>query len=123
MAAPSLSQSGVSTVTLSVASTFPSRDPKAMNQFSGISDDNTIRVASLGPPRKTLEVQFRQLNSIDVTALDAFFDNALVNWGLFPFTYTDEEGTGHNVHNLSPLFSPERVSDDNFTLNLVFTVV
>lgn len=123
MPAPILSKVGVPTVTLSVASTFPGREPITMNQFTGISDDNTVRVASLGPPRRTLEVKFEQLTDLDIASLEVFFASSVVNWGLNEFSYTDENSTVWTVRYLSPSFSPERVSDGNYSLNMVFTVV
>jgi hypothetical protein len=89
----------------------------------GVSDDNTIRVFSLGPPKKTLEVVFAQLSRQDITDVLAFFNNPLVNWGLFPFFYIDEESVSHTVRLLQPEFSPVEVSDDNINLTLVFTEV
>lgn len=123
MAAPSLSKTGVTTVNFSKASTFPSGDPLTINQFVGVSDDNTIRVFSLGEPKQTLEVIFEQLTVSDIVAIKAFFNNPLVNWGVNSFTYTDEDSTAHTVRYLQPTFDPQVVSDDSVSLTLVFTVV
>ena len=122
MAAPQFSKAGVTSVNLSKASTFPSADPLRINQFVGISDDNTIRVFSLGPPKQSLLVVFEQLSLTDITAITAFFNNPLVNWGVNSFIYTDEVLTGHTVRFLQPEFNPQQVSDDSYTLTLIFTV-
>lgn len=122
MAAPTLSKTGVTTVTLSKASIFPDRSPKTINQFTGISDNNTIRVASLGPPKQSFEVQFDQLTQQDITNIDAFFNDPLVNWGVNSFTWTDENGLATVVRMLMTEFDPEGQSEDNFSLTLVFTV-
>jgi len=122
MAAPSLSKTGVTTVNLTKASTFPSSDPLTMNQFVGVSDDNTIRVYSLGLPKRSLNVVFEQLTPQDITDLEAFFNNSLVNWGVNSFTYTNELGEAITVRYLQPVFDPQQVSDENFALSLTFTV-
>ena len=122
MAAPTLSKSGVTTVTLSKASVFPGSSPKTINQFSGVSDNNTIRVASLGPAKKSFEIQFEQLTEADVVAVEAFFEDPLINWGVGSFTWTDEDGNPTVVRNLMTEFDPVEQSQDNWQLNLVFTV-
>jgi hypothetical protein len=122
MAAPTLSKSGVTTVTFSKASVFPGSSPRTINQFTGISDDNTIRVASLGPAKQSFEVVFEQLTSADITAVTAFFENPLVNWGVNEFTWTDEDGVATGVRFLQTEFDPREDSEDNWTLALVFTV-
>lgn len=123
MAAPSLSKAGVTTMTFTKASTFPSAEPLTINQFVGVSDDNTIRVFSLGVPKRTLTVIFEQLTPFDITDLEAFFNDPLVNWGVNSFTYTDETGNARTVRYLQPTFDPEQVSDENYSLTMVFTVV
>lgn len=122
MAIPTLSKTGVTTVQLSKASTFPSAEPLTPNQFVGVSDDNTIRVFSLGPAKQNLNVIFEQLTLTDVNAIIAFFVDSLINWGVNSFTYTDEESTAFTVRFLQPIFDPQQVSDDNFSLNLTLTV-
>lgn len=123
MAIPILSKTGVTTVNLSKASTYPSSTPLTMNQFVGVSDDNTVRVFSLGTAKRTVNVVFEQLTAADITLLEAFFTDPLINWGVGQFQYTDEAGTVFNVRFLQPIFDPQEVSDDNFSLTLVFTVV
>ena len=123
MAKPFLAQPGVPVVEISRAATFPGIEPFTINQVVGISDDNTIRVFSLGTAKQTLEVIFAQLNRVDIANILAFFQNPLVNWGLKSFQYNDEVGTVHIVRLLQPEFSPVEISDDNFNLALVFTIV
>lgn len=122
MALPTLSKSGVTTVVLSRASTFPGTEPLTINQVVGISDSNVIRVFSLGVPKETLEVVFAQLDTADITNIKAFFNDPLVNWGVFSFQYTDEVGTIHTVRFLQPEFAPVAIADNNFNLTLIFTV-
>jgi len=122
MAAPTLSKSGVTTVTFSKASTFPGSSPRTINQFTGISDDNTIRVASLGPAKQSFEVIFEQLTELDIDAVTTFFEDPLVNWGVFSFTFTDEDGVATIVRFLQTEYDPQEVSQDNWSLALVFTV-
>ena len=93
-----------------------------MNQFVGVSDSNTIRVYSLGLPKRSLNVVFEQLTPQDITDLEAFFNNSLVNWGVNSFTYTNELGEATTVRYLQPVFDPQQVSDENFALSLTFTV-
>lgn len=123
MAQPTFSKSGVTTVTLSRASTFPGSSPLTINQVVGVSDDNTVRVFSLGPAKRTLEVIFEQLAATDIANLEAFFTNPLVNWGVNNFVYTDEVGTAHTVRFLQPEFAPQESSDNNYSLTLVLTEV
>ena len=123
MAKPTFTKLGVPTVTLSRAATFPSVDPIIMNQFIGVSDNNVIRVASLGPARQILSVELEQLNALDITNLTAFFRNPLINWGLNSFNYTDSAGIMHTVRYLQSDFSPQLTSDDNYSLNLTLTVI
>jgi len=123
MALPTLSKAGVTTVVISKAPTFPGAEPLTMNQFVGVSDDNTIRVFSLGPAKRTLQLVFEQLTTLDRVNIEAFFNNLLVNWGVNDFTYTDENGTATIVRNLQPEFAPQLLSDDNWSVTLVFTVV
>lgn len=123
MALPTFSKSLVPTVTLSRGSTFPSSRPLVINQVTGVSDNNTIRVFSLGPPRETLELQFEQLTTADIENLKDFFNDSLVNWGLNTFTYTDEDGVAHVVRILQTELSPLEVAPDNVSLGLVLTKV
>lgn len=122
MAKPFLSKTGVTSVFLSKASTFPSGSPLTPNQFVGVSDANTVRVFSLGVPKRQLEVIFQQLTSTDITALENFFNNSLVNWGVNSFTYTDEDATAWTVRFIQPVFDPQLVSDNNYNLQVTFTV-
>lgn len=122
MAFPTFSKTGVTTVALSKGSTFPSGTPLTPNQFVGVSDANSVRVYSLGLPKRQLEAVFEQLTRNDVTALEAFFNDPLVNWGVGTFTFTDEDSTAWTVRFLQPVFDPRQVSDNNFALTLTFTV-
>jgi len=122
MAAPTLSKSGVTTVTFSKASIFPGSSPRTINQFTGISDDNTIRVASLGPAKQSFEVQFEQLTEVDIDNVTTFFEDPLINWGVFQFTFTDEDSVATSVRFLQTEFDPQEVSQDNWSLTLIFTV-
>lgn len=120
---PTLSKSGVTTVTLSRGSIFPSAEPYIPNQFVGVSDSNVVRTAVLGDARQILEVPFAQLTSADITNLRNFFQNSLINWGENSFTYTDEDSNSFTVKYIQPMFKPERDSSGNFSITLVFTVL
>lgn len=122
MARPTFQKTGVTTVVTSKASTFPSGTPLTPNQFVGVADDNTIRVFSLGTARRHLQVVLQQLTSTDIANLEGFFTDPLVNWGVNSFTYTDEDSTSYTVRFLQPVFDPQQVSDNNFNLQLTFTV-
>jgi len=123
MALPTLSKNNVTTLTLSRGSTFPSSRPLVLNQVTGVSDNNTIRVFSLGPPRQTLELIFEQLTQSDIDGIVSFFDNPLVNWGVNSFTYTDEDGVGHITRFLQTELAPQEVAPNNYSLSMVFTKV
>ncbi len=116
----SFSKVGFTTVTLSKANVYPKVLPKVLNQFVGISDDNTIRVAILGPPIQTIPLQFRQLSSIDRDALDAFF--TAIEYS-DEFVFTDAGGTPHTVRLLEPNFALPEVFDDNVQFDCVLTKV
>lgn len=124
MANPTLSKSGVTTVTLTSGSTYPSGDVHIPNQFIGVPDSNQgIRTASLGPARRIIPVVFEQLNRNDRANMLAFFSNPLINWALNSFIYTDEDGVASTVKFLEPEFQMPEISDDNVSLTMNFTVL
>ena len=123
MALPTLSKAGVPTVTLSRANVFPNVRPKVLNQFVGVSDDNTIRVASVGPPLTTIVLKFEQLTNTDRASIEAFFANALINYGQFSFTFTDAASNAYTVRFLEPQLALPEVTDENVQFDLVLTVV
>lgn len=125
MALPQLSQSGVSIspVTLSRAEIFPSNEPLVLNQFVGVSDANTIQVVVIGPPLETIALQFDLLTAQDNANIRTFFADPLVNYGQFPFTYIDAEGTSHTVRWLEPQIVLPQESDGNYSWEPVFTKV
>lgn len=118
---PSFSKPGVMTVTLSRGSLFPRVQPKVLNQFVGISDDNTIRVAVIGPPLETIPLEFKQLTVTDKALIEAFF--SAINYGASEFVYMDEMGVGHAVRYLEPTLALPEVSEDNVEFTLMLTKV
>lgn len=120
---PTFSKAGVTTVTLSSGATFPYNDPRIPNQFVGVSDDNTIRVAVLGSPRKVLVIPFEQLTATDKAAIIGFLENPLVNYAQASFTYTDEDGVAATVRFLQPELSLPEQSKTVASGTLTLTVV
>lgn len=123
MAAPIFDKTGVPAVTFTRARTYPVGDTWVPNQFVGVSDANTIRVASLGSPRQLIGMTFDQLDRSDRTALLAFFQNPKVNWGLYSFTLTDEDSNSYTVKFLEPEFRMPEETDDNVSLTITLTVL
>lgn len=118
---PTFSKTGVPTFTFSSESVFPFRRSRFPNQIVGVSDTNTIRVASLGTPRFLYQVQWLQLEAIDITGLDAFFSNPLINDGLFSFTWTDELGINRTVQWLEPELDYNELSATTVQLTMTLT--
>lgn len=125
MALPQLVKVGVSVspVVLSRSAIFPHINPIVLNQFVGVSDANTVQVAVIGAPLKTLSRQFQQLTPVDAANVLAFFEDPLVNFGQFEFTYIDTAGTSHNVRYLEPQLVLPEDSDENFSWDVVLTKV
>lgn len=118
-----LSRSGVTSVTFSRATTFPSSQPRVPNQFIGISDDDTVRAASISTARRIITLEFQQLSKLDRTNLEAFFEDPGINWALNSFTLTTEFGTQFTVRFLESEFVMPDISEDNVSLSLNLTVV
>lgn len=113
------SKDGVTTVILSQEPTYPRTLPKTHNRFIGVSDDNSIQVANIGPSLQTIPLQFRQLTRVDGDNLDAFFTEV----GASEFTYTDNDGAEYQVQNLDPTFAVPEVSFDNVQFEVILTRV
>jgi len=99
---------------------FPSSTPIVTNQFVGISDDNTIRVASISGPVKAMPLQFRQLSRTQRDALIGFFE-AIDYSG--EFTYTDHLGTEHLVRMLESTLAFPEISANNVQFDCTLTKV
>jgi hypothetical protein len=123
MPLPTFSKVGVTTVTFSQPPVFPAADPLVLNQFVGVSDFNTIKVASIGPPLRTLNLRFEELTRTDKANLEAFFANPLVNYGQGSFTYTDHIGIARTVQFLDQQLAMPEVSDNNVSAEFVLTVL
>jgi len=125
MALPQLVKAGVSVspVTLTRAPVYPRVEPVILNQFVGVSDANTIQVAVVGAPLKTLALQFQQLTPLDAANILAFLEDPLVNFGQNPFTYIDSLEVSHPVRWLEPQLALPEESDENFSWEPVFTKV
>ena len=123
--AVTFTKTGVTTVTFSAATTYPSTaDGRfVMNQFVGLSDDDTPKVASLNSPRQLITLEFEDLTRQDRINLLAFMNNPLVNWGVNSFTLTNEVGNVYLVRFLEPEFVMPEESDDNVSLSMTLTVV
>lgn len=120
---PTLSKAGVATVTFSRANVYPHVMPRILNQFVGISDDNTIRVAKVGPPLQTIVLGFEQLTRDDRDHLEAFFSDPLIDYGLYTFQFTNHLGVVYDVRYLEPQFSLPEVTDNNVRFQLILTIV
>ena len=123
MANPTLSKTGVPTVTLSRAPVFPLVDTQIPLQFTGFSDSGIPFVATIGRPRRIITLNFEQLTELDRTNILAFLENNLVNFGQNSFTYTDHDGQATEVRFLDEQVSLPVVSADNVTWQVTFTVV
>lgn len=123
MPLPQFVKSGVPTVELSRVSGFPDVEPLVLNQFVGVSDANTVKVASLGPPMGTIVLQFKQLTRTDRANIYAFFDHPLVNYGRNAFTFIDNFGVSHSVQYLEPQLALPLVSKENVSFDLILTKV
>ncbi len=123
MANPIFSKTGVTSVTLSKSNLYPNVQPLVLNQFVGISDANTVRVASIGDPLRTIVLVFEQLTRTDRDALEAFFADPLVNYGEFSFTFTDASSTVYVVQFLEPALALPEVTDNNVKFEMILTIV
>jgi hypothetical protein len=123
MALPTLSKGGVTTVTFSRSNVYPSVSPKVLNQFVGISDANTIRVASVGPPLQSIVLHFELLTREDRDNIETFFADSLVNYGQNTFQFTDANETVHNCRFLDTQLALPEVTDDNVSFELTLTKV
>lgn len=120
MSLPTFSKVDVTTVTFSKANVYPIVSPRTLNQFVGISDNNTIRVAVLGPPLEVILLQFRQLTRDDRSNLIAFFE--AIDYS-DEFTYTDTVGAPFTVRLLEPNFTLPEVVDNNVSFDITLTKV
>ena len=123
MSLPTFSKTGVSTVVLSNGNVYPHVLPRILNRFVGVSDNNTIRVSTVGPPLQTIVLEFQQLTRDDKDALESFFEDSLVNFGSEVFTFTDTNGTEHTVQYLEPQLAFPEITDNNVAFEMVLTKV
>ena len=119
---PTFSKSGVSTVTLSRVNVYPNVKPRVLNQFVGISDANTIKVAVVGKPLQTILLEFQQLTLEDRDNLEVFFTDPLINFGQSPFTYTDFAGVPYTVRYIEPQFALPETTDNDVAFELILTI-
>lgn len=125
MANPTFTKSGVSVspLVLSRDALMPFVRPRVLNQFVGVSDANTVKVASVGAPLETIVIQFAQLTRTDRDNIIAFLADPLVNYGENSFTYTDSDGVSSTVRFLDTELALPEDSDNNVSWELVLTKV
>lgn len=123
MASPTLSKTGVTTVTFSRANVYPHVMPRILSQFVGVSDANTVRVAKVGPPLQTIVLDFEELTVEDREAIEAFFTDPLIDFGMYTFQFTDRNGVVYNVRYLEPQFALPEVTHDNVKFEMILTIV
>jgi hypothetical protein len=123
MPLPQFIKAGVETVTVSRLNTFPAANPKVLNQYVGISDANTVKVAVFGTPLGSIPLTWEGLTQTDLNNLTAFFEDPRVNYGKNPFTFMDSLGVSHTVQYLEPQWAPMKSSANNGQLNIILTVV
>lgn len=121
MSAPTLSKSGVSTVTFTNGRAYPVVEPLEPIQVIGESDDGSVVVANLGNDIQYIDVSILGVPLSDVTALKAFLQDSLVNWSLNTFTWTDEGSSAYTVRYWGPFpLNPPRVAYGLY--NIQFTL-
>lgn len=123
MALPRFEKAGVAPVTLSRANVRPKVSPRVFNRFVGISDANTVKVATVGPPLQSITLSFRQLSETDRKNVEDFLSHPFVNWGAETFQFIDADGVSHNVKFLEPQYADPEVSADNVSIDLILTKV
>jgi hypothetical protein len=103
MALPTLSKTGVTTFTFPVERTliggYRPIDPR---QLSGETASGSVLVVDLGQA-ESVECHFEDIPTADVTLLYAFFEDALIRWGRYTFTWTDELGATQTVRYWPPM--------------------
>ena len=122
MPLPTLTKTGVTTVTFSKGRAFAIDTTETPNQLIGESDDNTLVVADLGNEAKELGGTWTRLPLADINAVLAFFEHANVRFGKNTVTWTDEAGTASTVRLIDTVIRHTQVASGLHDLTLRFRV-
>jgi hypothetical protein len=119
MAAITFVKSGVTTVTLSVAPDLPATAPKRPRQLIGRSESGLYQVVSQSVADQEFNLVFSEMPSADHDAIQAFLEDALINYSEHAFTYTDVDAASHQVRFLDGEFPAPRVAPGLYRVSLV----
>jgi len=100
MALPSLSKSGVTTMTFSRGDAYPRPQLGDDGQLIGESEAGTIRIATLRAPVEFITLNFAgqtRIPTADYVALKAFLQDPLINFRANTFTFTDVDASTATV--------------------------
>jgi hypothetical protein len=110
------SKTGYSTVTLSVAPSFPYSRRVQPRQRVGRNEAGTVQVGTLGTPDTFYELRFESLPAADVSALEAFFD--ALKWQADTFIWTDHDATARPARLWDTDLAISQLAPDCFDVTL-----
>jgi hypothetical protein len=121
MPLPTLSKSGVTTVTFSKGRAFAVAHDEIPTQILGETDDPaTVVVADLGAEAREFGGTWTRLPLADVQAVLTFFRHTNVRWSKNTITWTDEAGTATTVRLLLSSLRYVQVASGLYDLTLHF---
>ena len=118
MSLPILRQAGRSDVQLSRAYTYPINKSGRAHQVQARRGDGTPQVAKIATGERHWSLLYRQLTQTDYNAVLAFFEDPLVDYMMFPWTFVDIDDVSYSVHYLQPTVEMVEVSQGNFDWRL-----
>jgi len=118
MGMPTFSKAGVTTWTAEKGESVPYSRTPIPRQVHTESEDGTDQVSNLGSLTYQIPLRFKNVSVSNYNDLVSFFSNALVNWSVNTFTYTDSASAGHTVR-LAPLSFQYSVSANQVTVSMM----
>ena len=98
MALPTFTKTSVTTFTFEKGRYLPVNSPINPNQDIGIGGGGAVKVVNHGTAEQLYEIVINNVSSTNRDALLTFLQDALVNYTLNTFTFTEEDGaTTHTV--------------------------
>jgi hypothetical protein len=123
MSFPTFSVSSGPTVVLSRGRVFPSSPQYDANQIRQEAEDGSVTAVELGPDIVFLHVELQGLPRAEWDALLAFLQHALVRWGLYVFSFIDEEAITYSVRYWGPFpLVPQETAAGYFDVSFLLRV-
>lgn len=116
---PSLSKSGMTTLTFSRGNLFPTSYTEDFSQVIAESESGLVRVATLRPPIVFHGLHFERLPLADFTALKAWLRNSLIRGRANTFTYTDTASVAKTVRWWQDTLDMPQVASGLYSVDLV----